>query len=192
MIFRLKPVYGGIYVLVSLEGICVGDQFRKSVTRLDFRMTRMFCVCRSANSGKVEDLLKTPRQLRLRADLEVFVVLKIEKQEIKASGSKHSVVQIRITLEHWEGMDDTYIYIYIYLQKALFFLIKEGSELSLPTMYQFEYGETHLQNLFKSQKTMKETCFQNGWPGQSSCRRRPLVSRASCLVSRTVAASVDE
>ena len=70
------------------------------MTRLDFRMTRMFCACRPANSGKVEELLKTPRQLRLRADLEVFVVLKIEKQEIKTSGSKHSVVQIRITLEH--------------------------------------------------------------------------------------------
>ena len=59
----------------------ITDQIRKFVTHLDFRMTRMFCVCRPANNWKVEELLKTPRQLRLWADLEVFVVLKIEKNK---------------------------------------------------------------------------------------------------------------
>ena len=70
-------LYGGIWITDLNGGLCqylITDQIGKFVTHLDFRMTRMFCVCRPANNWKVEELLKTPRQLRLRADLEVFSV----------------------------------------------------------------------------------------------------------------------
>ena len=53
--------------------------------------------------------------------------------------------------------------------------VTKSSGLGVEFVYRFEYGETHLQNLLKRRKSMKETFFRNGRPGRTSCRRRPLV-----------------